>query len=85
VIPGREQWQPQPKFSISINLHIRIVEQAGSQWLTPVILATREAEIRRTEVQSQPGQIVSWDPISKNPSQERAGGVTQDVDPKFKP
>jgi hypothetical protein len=30
----------------------------GRQWLTPVILATQEAEIRRIEAQSQPGQIV---------------------------
>jgi hypothetical protein len=27
---------------------------AGRQWLTPVILATQEAEIRRIEAQSQP-------------------------------
>jgi hypothetical protein len=27
-------------------------------WLTPIILATQEAEIRRIAVQIQPGQIV---------------------------
>jgi hypothetical protein len=32
--------------------------QAGHQWLTPVILATQEAAIRRIAVQSQYGQIV---------------------------
>jgi hypothetical protein len=40
---------------------------AGCQWLTPVILATQEAEIRRITVGSQPGQIVPQEPISKNP------------------
>jgi hypothetical protein len=38
--------------------------------LTPVIIATQEAEIRRIAVQSQPPQIVLRDPISKNPSQK---------------
>jgi hypothetical protein len=32
---------------------------AGYQWLMLVILAVQEAEIRRTEVQSQPRQIVA--------------------------
>jgi hypothetical protein len=41
----------------------------GCLWLTPVILATQEAEIRRIEVRSQPGQIVFETPlILKNPN-----------------
>jgi hypothetical protein len=31
---------------------------AGPWWLTPVILSTQDAEIRKTAVQSQPRQIV---------------------------
>jgi hypothetical protein len=34
------------------------VHEAGTGGLTPVILATQEAEIRRIMIQSQPGQIV---------------------------
>jgi hypothetical protein len=32
--------------------------QAGHRWLTPIILDTQEAEIKRIKVQSQPRQIV---------------------------
>jgi hypothetical protein len=51
----------------------------------PIILATQEAEIRWIVVQSQPGQIVLQDPILKNPSQKKAGGVAKGVGPEFKP
>jgi hypothetical protein len=37
----------------------------------PVILATQEAEIRRIEVQSQPGQIVLKTLSRKTPSQKK--------------
>jgi hypothetical protein len=51
-----------------------------------VILATQEAEIRRIAIQSQPGQIVLQDPISKKPftKKKRAGRVAQGVGLKFK-
>jgi hypothetical protein len=42
----------------SIRLMQNIVKLAGRLWLTPVILGTQEAEIRRIAVQSQLGQIV---------------------------
>jgi hypothetical protein len=53
-------------------------------WLTPVILASQEAEVRRIMVGSQPGQIVRETLSWKNPSQKRAGGVAQGVGPEFK-
>jgi hypothetical protein len=52
--------------------------------LTPVILATQEAEISRTDVPSQPYLETLY---GKNPSQKRkkrAGGVAQGEGPEFK-
>jgi hypothetical protein len=40
-----------------LNLKKKKVRTARHQWLTPVILATREAEIRRMAVQRQPELI----------------------------
>jgi hypothetical protein len=56
-----------------------------TQWLTPVILAAQEAEIRRIRVPSQPRQIVCETLSQETPSQKRAGGVAQGVGPEFKP
>jgi hypothetical protein len=40
-------------------------KQARNWWLTPIILATQEAESRRIKFQSQPEANSSRDPISK--------------------
>jgi hypothetical protein len=58
---------------------------AGHRWLTPVILATQEADIRRIVVQSQPRQTVQETLSWKNTSQKRAGGMAQGEGPEFKP
>jgi hypothetical protein len=43
---------------ISLLRKIVILKSLSCQWLTPVILATQEADIRRIMVQSQPRQMV---------------------------
>jgi hypothetical protein len=58
---------------------------ARCKWLTPVILTTQEAEIRRFEVQSQPRQIVCETLSKKYPSQKRAAGMAQGEGLEFKP
>jgi hypothetical protein len=58
--------------------HIKKLKLAKCWWLiTPVILDTQEAEIRRIMVQSQPRQIVRETLYQKNPPQKRAGGVAR--------
>jgi hypothetical protein len=59
--------------------------KARHQWLTPVILATQAAEIRRIEVRSQPGPIVSKTLSRKTLHKKRAGRVAQGEGPEFKP
>jgi hypothetical protein len=60
----------------------KILSQAECQWLSTVILATQEAEIRFL-VGSQPRQIVHETLSQKNPTQKRAGGVAEGVGPDF--
>jgi hypothetical protein len=44
----------------------------------PIILATQEAEIRRITIQSKPRENSLQDSyLRKNPSQKRAGGMSQ--------
>jgi hypothetical protein len=52
----------------------------------PVILATQEAQIRRTAIQRQSGQVVYKTVSQKNKqTKKRTGGVAQGIDPEFKP
>jgi hypothetical protein len=44
--------------SVLADSFIKGIIYARRQWLMPVILATKEAEIRRIQFRSQPGQIV---------------------------
>jgi hypothetical protein len=53
--------------------------------LTPVILATQEAEIRRITVQSQLGKWFVKPYLEKKHHKKRAGGVAQGIGPEFKP
>jgi hypothetical protein len=52
---------------------------AGHWWLTPVILATQEAEIMRIVAQRKPGQIVYKTLYQKIFNTRRDGGVAQGV------
>jgi hypothetical protein len=56
--------------------------QAGRLWLTLVIFATQEAEIKGD---IQPRQIVHKTLSRKTLHKNRAGGVAQGEGPEFKP
>jgi hypothetical protein len=58
-----------------------ILKTVRHQWLTPVILATQEAEIRRIKVWNQPRQVVGETLSQKIPSQTWSGSR---VGPEFK-
>jgi hypothetical protein len=45
--------------------HVKKLLSPQELWLTLVMLATWEAEIRKIKVRGQPGQIVLETPISK--------------------
>jgi hypothetical protein len=47
-----------PDYTVRTSLKKKEKIKAEHWWLTPVVQATREVEIRRIVVQSQPGQIV---------------------------
>jgi hypothetical protein len=49
------------------SMMTRINPKARCWWLTPVLLASQEAKIRRNMVGSQPGQIVLETLSQKNP------------------
>jgi hypothetical protein len=49
-------------------------------WLTPVILAIWEVEVRRTREQGQPRENISQDPIVKITRRKWTGYVTQAVE-----
>jgi hypothetical protein len=71
------------KISNITSIKIKVT-MAGCWWLTPVILATQEAKIRKI-TDSKPAQANSHKTqFQKILSQKWAGGVTQGIGREFK-
>jgi hypothetical protein len=78
-------WMSPPQLTLKFTLHYEVFKvkgvrplrdgQARNWWLTPVILATQEAKIRRIMIQRQPRQIVGKTLSQKNLYKNKAGGV----------
>jgi hypothetical protein len=54
------------KLAISCFWHQLFMKHTGNYWLTPVILATHEAEIGRVEVQGLPEQMCKRPHLQNN-------------------
>jgi hypothetical protein len=74
---------------VSVHSNLKVEGSAGCQWLSLIIPATQEAEIRRITVQGQPREIALKTRSRKYPTQKRSGRVVQVVEktwgPEFKP
>jgi hypothetical protein len=58
---------------------------ARYQWLTSLILATQESEIRWWQFEASPGKQLSRPYLKKTHHKKRAGGVAQGRGPEFNP
>jgi hypothetical protein len=67
-----------------LSTYLKHEKPAGHWWLTPIILATQEAEMRIV-VRSQYGQIVRENLSRKTFHKNRAGGLAQGEGSEFKP
>jgi DNA repair photolyase len=72
-------------------MEVNIEGLTGCRWLTPVILATKEAEIRRIMLKlaqassSERPYLKKHFTKKKKKKKKRAGGVAQGEGPEFKP
>jgi hypothetical protein len=74
-VPRPRHWSYEEKVCLARHL-----------WLTPILQGTWKADssIKKIEVWNQSEQIVCETLSQNNPSQKKAGGVTQVVGPEFK-